>query len=252
MNGSFLILAALPAIALCSDIVFDIPAVPVSLNLAGQAVSIALSGRVTGPDAKSGDPGQSFRLSLHADLADFQNHLTPLLQAELDKSDRCGERISIEDAKLAPAEPAAHLTVRLHVEKWVCIKAFGKENPKRLLGGNGVVEMTLTPHVDDTAIVRLDADVGRIDADGSLGEMLRSGSMGDALRDKIRRSLLKSVQKATDLSGVLPEQARQFAAIRSLAFADGGEGRLALNLDGKLQIPDRQLSSAMEQFRSRK
>jgi hypothetical protein len=38
------------------------------------------------------------------------------------------------------------------------------------------VEVILTPRAEGNA-VKLDADIGNIEADGSLGEMLRSGSL---------------------------------------------------------------------------
>lgn len=219
---------------------FDIPAIPVSLNIAGQAISVPISGSVS----------ESMKLDLRADLNDFQAHLTPILKAELNRDDKCGERISIEDAVLRPAAPAANLTVRLHVEKWACFKAFGKENAKRLVGGNAVVEMKVTPQADDGAGVHLDADVGRMDADGSLGELLHSGSIGDALRDKIRESLLKAIRKATNFDTVIPPQVRPYATVQSLTFA--GDVKLELALVAQLKLPAEQTATVLDQLRSRK
>ncbi len=236
-----MILAALPAIALSADLAIEILPVPVSVNIAGQPVALIVSGNVTG--------SQPIHLNLRSDLADFQNHLTPLMQAELNQSNHCGERNSIEQATLIPAAPAGQLTVQLHFEKWACVKLFGKENAKRLVGGNGTVQVLLTPRVEDGNTVRLDAEIGNIDADGSLGELLRSGSLGQALRDKIRAAVLKAVQKSTDLEAVVPEQARPFVIIKSVAFADGGRGRLMLNLAGQLQIPAAQASAVLDEFR---
>lgn len=221
-----------------------------SLSIAGQPVALTISGNISGAAARSGESEQSFHLNLHGDLADFQNHLTPLLQAELNQSNRCGERIAIEHATLAPAAPSGRLTVQLHFEKWACFKAFGKQNAKRLLGGNGIVQVILTPRVEDGNAVRLDAEIGNIDADGSLGEVLRSGSAGAAMRDKIREVLLKTIQKSADLEAVVPAQARPFVTIQSAAFADAGSGRLALNLAGQLLVPGPQVSSVLEQFRN--
>jgi len=222
----------------------------VSLNIAGQPVALTISGNISGAPASRGESEQSFNLTLRGDLSDFQNHLTPLLQAELNQSNRCGERIAIEHATLAPAAPAGRLTVQLHFEKWACFKAFGKQNAKRLLGGNGIVQVILTPRVEEGKTVRLDAEIGNIDADGSLGEVLRSGSVGAAMRDKIREALLKAIQKSSDLEAVVPAQARPFVTIQSAAFADAGSGRLALNLAGRLLVPGPQVSSVLEQFRN--
>jgi hypothetical protein len=33
----------------------------------------------------------------------------------------------------------------VHYERYACVKALGKEIVKRLVGGNGVVELNLTP-----------------------------------------------------------------------------------------------------------
>jgi hypothetical protein len=215
---------------------------PVSINLAGQPVALTISGDIAGPP---------WRLNLNADLADLQAHLTPLLQAELNKSDHCGERISIENARLIPAGQAGRLTVQLHFEKWACIKAFGKENAKRLVGGNGTVETIVTPRIENGE-VRMDTQVTDIQADGSLGDLLRTGTIGDALRNKIRDSLTRAMQKAANPETLLPGQARAYIAIQSLAFADEGEGRLGMRIGAQLQIPDAQISSLLEQFRTRK
>jgi len=108
------------------------------------------------------------------------------------------------------------------------------------------------PRIEQGNAVRLDADVGRIDADGSLGELLRSGSLGPALRDKIREALLKAIQKSADFNVVVPEQARPFVSLQSIAFADAGGGRLSLDLAGRFMAPGANVSSLLDQFRNRK
>ncbi|MGA2599892.1 MAG: hypothetical protein ABSH09_23205 [Bryobacteraceae bacterium] len=239
----FLLAALTVAAALSADLALEIPPVPVSVNIAGQPVAFVISGTVS--------TSQPFNLNLHTDLSDFQNHLTSIMQTELNQSNHCGERISIEQATLEPAAPTGHLNVQLHFEKWACLKVFGKENAKRLIGGNGTVQVILTPRVEDGKAVRLDAEVGKIDADGSLGEVLRSGSLGVAVRDKIRAALLKAIEKSTGLEAAIPEQARPFVTIQSAAFADAGSGRLSLNLAGQLLIPSAQVSAVLDQFRKR-
>ena len=250
IHSAWIVLPALSVAALSGELPFEIPPVPVSLNIAGQSVALAISGTISESPVSGGASEQSFHLSLHADLAGLQDHMTPLLQAELNQSNRCGERISIEHATLVPAAPTGRLTVQLHFEKWACFKAFGKENAKRLVGGNGTVHVILAPRVDQGNAVRLDAEIGNISADGSLGEVLRSGSVGPAMRDKIRAALLKAIQKSADLEAVVPAQARPFVTIQSAAFADGGSGRLALDLAGRLLVPKPQVSSVLEQFRN--
>ncbi len=121
----------------------------------------------------------------------------------------------------------------MHYERYVCTKALGKEIVKRLVGGNGVVEASLTPAVGDGHIV-LTAQVRKVDADGSLGELLRSGSLGDSIRTKIAASIESAVQKAANLKTALPAQVESSAAIKTVQFADGGAGRLWLTIAGEL------------------
>ncbi len=238
------VLAALPASVMGADLAFDIPPVPVALNVAGQPLSILVSGNV------SGQSQQPLNLNLRADLTDLQSHMTPLLQTELNQSNRCGERISVEKATLVPAAPAGRLTVQLHFEKWACFKAFGKENTTKLVGGNGTVQVLLTPKLDEGQTVRLDAEIGDIDADGSLGQMLHS-DFGAALRDKIREAILKAIQKSTSLETVVPAQARPFVTLQSVEFAERGTGILTLHLAGRVMVPPEQVSTLLEQFRNR-
>jgi hypothetical protein len=242
---TWIVFAALPLTALGADLAFEIPAVPVSLNIAGQPVTITISGNVSGASE------QPLNLNLRADLTDLQSHMTPLLQAELNQSNRCGERISVERATLVPATPAARMTVQLHFEKWACFKAFGKENTTRLVGGNGTVQVLLTPRLDEGQAVRLDAEIGNIDADGSLGELLHS-EYGNALRDKIREALLKAIQKSSGLEAVVPAQTRPFVKLESVEFAERGTGILMLNLAGRVMVPGEQVSSVLEQFRNKR
>jgi len=221
---------------------FEIPSVPVSLNVSGQPVTITVSGSIA-PE------GQGLNLRLRADLTDLQSHITPLLAAELDQSNKCGERITVEHGRLAPAAPEASLTVQLHFEKWACIKAFGKENATKLVGGNGTVHLLLTPRADASSI-RLDAQIGDIEADGSLGQLLHS-EFGNTLREKIRESLRKAIEKSSGLEVVVPEKARPFVTIESVDFAERGTGILLLNLAGHVSVPPDQAAGILDQFRSR-
>jgi hypothetical protein len=235
---NLLALIFLPAVCAAADFT-------VSVDLAGQPVAIPVSAQVSQSSDRIG-------IALHADLAEFQSHLTPLLQSELNQSNRCGERIAVENAVLTPSAPTGQLSVRLHFEKWTCIKAFGKENAKRLIGGNGTVQVTLTPVAEQGGSLRLNAEVGNIDADGSLGEALRSGSLGETLRSKIRESLVNALRKSADFSAMLPAEARQFVTIDTVAFGDEGNGHLSLNTVATLKIPAEQATALVETLRSRR
>jgi hypothetical protein len=212
-----------------------IPPVKTSLDIAGQPVGFTAWGTVSAASAGV------FRLAVTVDLGDFQEKLTPVMAAELNRSDRCGERLSVERAVLVPAVPSGVLTATVHYERYVCTKVLGKEIVKKLVGGNGVVEVSLSPSIGDNRIL-LSAQVRKVDADGSLGELLRSGSLGDSIRKKLAASIESAVQKAANLKSALPPQIESSAAIQTAEFADGGTGRLWLTIAGEVHL-------SQEQFR---
>ena len=236
-----LLLALLPLSLQADDAVLRIQTVKTSFTIDNRPVEISASGVL------SKVANDVFQLRLAADLAGLQENITDLLRPQVDKSNKCGERVSLERATLVPAAPASLLTVYVHYEKWACAKAFGKEIVKRLVGGNGVVPITLTPVVEGNKSVRLDGQVGEIQADGSLGEALRSGSFGASLQEKIRAALLSSIQKGTNLAAALPPGLDNFASIRSAQFADAGEGRLGVALTGEIRMPGDKLRAIVNQ-----
>ncbi len=210
------------------DLTFRIPPVTSSFTVENQSIEISASGFVSrsGPDL--------FQLKLNADLGSLQENITAVLRPQVDRSNRCGERISLERATLAPAAPSSLLTAYVHYEKWACAKAFGKEISKKLVAGNGVIPVKLTPAVEGNT-VHLDPEVGEIQADGSLGEALRSGAFGAELRDKIGAKLVSTIQKGTNLGATLPPGLESVATIQSARFG-GNEGPLSLVLEGEIRI----------------
>jgi hypothetical protein len=243
--ASRLVFALLPALVIgagAEDLTFRIPPVKSSFTVENQSIEISASGFVSrsGPDL--------FQLKLDADLGSLQENITALLRPQVDRSNRCGERISLERATLAPMAPASLLTAYVHYEKWACAKAFGKEIAKKLVGGNGVIPVKLTPAVDGN-MVRLDPEVGEIQADGSLGEALRSGSFGADLRDKISAKLVSTIQKSTNLGTTLPPGLESVATIRSARFAGNGE-RLSLALEGEIRIQTEKIRALLQEMKS--
>jgi hypothetical protein len=217
-----------------SDLTLKIPQVKTSLTLEGQPVAITAWGTV------SAAPAGIFRLAVTVDMGDLQEHLTPVLAAQLNRSDRCGERLSVERAVLAPEAPSSVLTANVHFERFTCVKALGKEVVKRLIGGNAVIEVSLAPAVEENRI-RLTAQVRKIDADGSLGEMLHAGSFGDSLKEKIAASVESNIQKAANLKTALPAAMESPAVIQTVQFADGGAGWLWLTIAGEVHLSAEQL-----------
>ncbi len=238
-----------------------IPPVKAAVALEGHPINITAWGVVkTAPEG--------FRLAMTVDLGEMQENLTPVLAAQLNKSERCGERLTVEKAELFPEAPGGVLTAHVHYERYACVKAFGKEMVKRLVGGNAVVEVALTPSVGERQAgptpshapprpdggaggsrIAVGAQVRKIDADGSLGEALRSGSMGDSLRQKIAASIENAIRKSANLEAALPAQVESMANLQSVRFEDGGAGRLWLALAGEVRLTPEQfrdLAKAMK------
>ena len=232
------------------NLTFKIPPVKVPFTVKDQQASITASALIS-MVSKDGD-FDIFNLQLTADLAGLQQNITALLSSQLDKDDHCGDRIAIQQATLVPADPASIATVQLHYERWACVKAFGKQQAKRVVGGNAVIPVTLTPGVDENKTeLRLIPEVGTIEADGSLGELLRTGAVGAMIREKIRSSILSAMQKGTNLSATLPPAAQGYATIESAEFKDGGSGRLIVVLDGQVRITKEQVQTLSKQVKER-
>jgi hypothetical protein len=233
-------LAVCQAGAQTGNATFKIPPVKTSIKLDEQQVEITLWGTL------SPKPSGNFALALTVDLGDFQEHLTPVLSAQLTRSDRCGDRLSVERAAIAPSAPSSVLTANVNFERFGCVKAFGKQIAKRLLGGHAIIEVNLTPVLEENDIA-LTAEVKKIDADGSLGDVLRSDSVGDSIREKISGAVESAVQKLTNLKSTLPPGIGNAVSIESVQFADGGAGRLWLTIGADVRLSADQLRGVVGQ-----
>jgi hypothetical protein len=229
---------------------FKIPPVKIPMNVKDQRVTMVASALLTLTTKAHGL--NILNLQMTADLSDLQRNMTALLAEQLDKNDTCGDRITIQNATLTPAEPASLAVVQLHYERFACAKIFGKQQAKRLVGGNAVIQLKLTPAIEENNTqLKLVPEVGPIQADGSLGELLRSGTLGDMLREKIRNAILSAMQKGTDLAATLPAAVQGDAKIKDARFRDGGSGRLLVLLDGEVQITNEQIQALAKQVKER-
>jgi hypothetical protein len=214
-----------------------------SLTIENQAVGITTSGTVK----RLKPEGNLYSVALTADLSEFQQNLTALLKPQLDRSDKCGDHLELQSATLVPSAPAGLATVQVHYERWACIKAFGKQIPKRLVAGNATVPVKLTPELDNNA-VHIAAEAGEIQADGSLGDLLRSGDKGQNLREKLQKSLQSAIDKTTDWKATVPASLQELVAFRKIEFRDTGSGHLALHVTGDVQLPEAALQLLASQL----
>jgi hypothetical protein len=239
-----------PLGAAVQSVVFKIPPVKIPLDVKDQPITITASAILT-ISSKDRD-FTILNLQLTGDLSDLQRNLTGLLSSQMDKDDRCGDRVTIQNATLKPVDPASVALVQLHVERWVCVKLLGKQAAKKVLGGDAQIPIKLTPAIDkDSTELQLVPEVGEIQADGSLGELLRSGALGDALREKIRSSILSALHKGTNLGATLPPAVQGYVTIQNAEFKDAGDGRLLVVLDGEARISQDQVKLLSDQVKER-
>jgi hypothetical protein len=237
--------------ATAQNAVFNIPPVKIPLEFKDQPLTVTASARLTLTTPKD----RSLRilnLELTGDLSDLQTNLTPLLSSQLNRDDRCGDRITIQSASLTPADPASQALVQLHVERWACVKALGKQVAKRLIEGDAQIPIKLTPAIaEDGTGLQLVPEVGEIQASGSLGELLRSGLLGNTIRDKIHNTILTALQKATNFKATLPPAIQDYVTIRNAEFKDAGDGRLLVVLEAEARITQEQAHLLSDQVKQR-
>ena len=231
------------------NLAFHLPPVTSAINIGGQPISIAASGVASRTSAENGL--NLFSLKLFANLSDLQQNITGILRSQLTRSPRCGERIEIQRATLAPLVPASLVVAHLHLERWVCPPGSGGESPIEVAAGDGEIEVKLTPSLEQNAGLGLVSEITRVDANGFLRDMLRSGDLGATLRDQIAASLLSALQKGADLKATLPAAAQESATIQKAQFQSAGADQLSLVLDGQLQLSDDQTKQFATQLKQR-
>jgi hypothetical protein len=218
-------------------IAYNLSPVKVSINFANQLMAITTSGVVSKSVADGGQ--NTFAVQLTTDISDLQLTIADVLRDQLDRSDRCGERIAIQTAALTPQPPASLVEVQLHYERWACLG----RNMNEMVEGNGAIQVSVTPAVAEDGTVRLAAQIGRIDGQGLVGELLRSGSLGDVVRDKVTQSLLSVVRQGGEFKAALPAPARSYATLHRVQFQGKGSGKLLIVLDGEIRVSNENLTA---------
>jgi len=141
------------------------------------------------------------------------------------------------------------VVARLHFEHWVCPP--DQQSPMEVAGGDGTIEVKLTPSVEAKTGLSLVSEITRVDASGFLRDSIRSGDLGVTLREQIAASILSALQKGTDLKATLPPVAQESATLVKAQFHDAGADQLNLVLDGQLQFSDEQTQQFAVQLKQR-
>jgi hypothetical protein len=228
------------------DSTFALPPVKNSVSFGSQPVVITTSGMIFKGAAEGGQ--NTFKLELTADLSDLQQSINEVLHTQLDKDERCGERVTIRKAALTPSQPASLVDVQLHFERWSCL---GGGQPTEIAEGTGTIEVKLTPSVGADGTLRLTAEIARVEAEGLIGELLRSGFPGETLRDEIMEALLSAIRQGGDFNTTLPAAARANATLRHAQFQGTGSGKLLVVLDGEIRVSNEQAISLTNELKTR-
>jgi len=212
-----------------------------TIDIGGQAMAVTTSGIISKTTSDKGD--NTFAVELSEDLSDLQLEMPDVLRLQLEKSDRCGERIAIQSAELTPRDPAALVVAQLHFERWSCSPLFGRDSMNEIVEGNGTIEIQLTPAVAPDGSMKLVAQIGRVDAQGLIGDLLRSGSLGETIRDKTAETFAAIMRRGNDFKNALPSGARSYTTLHHAEFQGTGSGKLVLRLNGEIHVSNEQLTA---------
>jgi hypothetical protein len=214
------------------------------VSFSNQAVTISTVGRISKDAELAGQT--TFQFELDSDLSDLQQNFTGVLRSELNKSDSCGEQISVQSAVLTPAIPASLAVTQLHYERWAC---FGGRTGNEMAEGNGTIEVKLTPAVENGTL-RLMPQIGRVDAEGLVGDLLRTGSLGETVRDKVVESVLVALMHGADYKTMLPPTAQGSVMLERAAFEGTGAGKLSAILQGNIAVSNDKVSSLISELKA--
>jgi hypothetical protein len=229
-----------------SEVAFTIPAFKTSAEIGGQRVAISSStviSRVNGENEQN-----IYKIVSTVDLSDLEPNLTAALAEEFNGGERCGERYSLEDARLVPSDPASAVVAsKIYAERWICSRSSGEGE---IAQGSGTADVKVTPMVAANGDIKLRTEIGAIEARGFLADSFRRGTLGTKLQEKIA-SLLGQAIQAADFKATLPATAAEAAKVQAARFELTEAGDLGLILDGEMRMSDEQAKALANQLRER-
>jgi hypothetical protein len=231
---------------------FSLPVVKTTANVANRSIEVDISGALSQTAAQDGK--RMFRLELYGNLSDLQHNLTELLGG-LNRSSTCGENLTVRRATLTGSGVNGMLLLDLHFERWACMRIGNQTASNELAESDGSVEVRLAPSIGSSNTLRLNAELGRINANGLMGEAIRSGDIGELIRKNAPLPLLTAARVTTNLAAVLPPAIQSSVALHGAKFQSTGVGDLNLVLEGEAAISDQQakdLARALNQNSSAK
>jgi hypothetical protein len=207
------------------EVAFTMPARKSSLTIGGQAIGLTTSAvvmRATGVDGL-------YKVEATTDLSDLQDNFSAVLGAMIDRDERCGERIRVQQATLDPDIPLSKAMARLHYERWVCSAGYG--GTREVSEGNATVNMKLTAGLDTSGQVGISTTIEQVEADRFFEDLLKSGDLGAQLRAKTSAAVMAALASVkTAVPGA------EGATARSVRFVSPREGELSVVVGGELRM----------------
>jgi hypothetical protein len=207
------------------EVAFTMPARKSSVTIGGQAIGLTTSAvvmRATGVDGL-------YKVEATTDLSDLQDNFSGVLGAMIDREERCGERIRVQQATLDPDIPSSKAMARLHYERWVCSAGYG--GTREMSEGNATVNLKLTVGLDASGQAGISTELEQVEADRFFGDLLKSGELGAQLRAKTSAAVMAALANVkTAVPGA------EGATARSVRFVSPREGELSVVVGGELRM----------------
>lgn len=222
------------------DVTFNLPSVRTPVKLGNRSVLVGFSGSLSQTASEAGT--RTFQLDSTVDLTDLQQNISELMRDQLDISNPCGVRVFVQSASIIAAPPASSLILRLHFERWSCMRTIGQSQATELAESDGTVELRLFPVAKANGLT-LTAEIKRIQANGMFEDELRSGDLGDELGSKGANALLPAMQAGTDSKSLLPKALQNLCTLQSASFQDPGAGGLKLIVHSQAKMSNEQVTA---------
>ena len=227
------------------DLAFTLPMVTTHVNTGRRSIAVDVSGALS-QTAVDGDQ-RTFQIETVVDLTEVQQSLTEIMNAQL-YSEGCGARLTVNRASIVAASPSSSLQLRLHYERWSCMRIAGQTSMTELAESDGTVEIKLTPAISDGNAPRLNSEFKRIDATGAMADDLRTGDLGDTVRDKVSSAILRAVMAGADLKSILRGALQNGATLQSVRFQDRSGSSLKAVLQGQIRLSNDQVTLLANQL----
>lgn len=198
-------------------------------------------------------------LDARVDMNDFRNKLGVIISKGINRSDECGDRVSLKHAHLnSSANGTANSNIRIEYEKWYCtymdvpevhgwnIKMVTRRTSKNRVAESGVVgDIRIEPFIRNHSEIGVNATVTRVHLVNDLARFL-ANTLRSNLRSEAQRALNKSLGQNGAVSSSLPLEIRPYVRLSNVSFT--GSHGLSLHVAGNFSVRPDQIPSLYGQL----